>query len=734
MLLLKQQPNRTLSGPRTGTATGTDTANFGDRAPDVMGQQQSANELNAMRKISSAVLAMALTAILFGLGAPSAQAQRRVQLIDFTTTSWRYNASGTDQGRAWRSRTFADAAWPSGMGLLGGFSGALDVYPYPFNTIISPYNDQIITYYFRAHFNMAASDFIWPLTLVMSNLVDDGCVVYLNSNQVALIRVPADPAFNTPATGGPAAEGAYEPTIMPMTNGLVVGDNVIAVEVHQNATGSSDITLGLSLTAIVPTALAIASQPPSQLTTTVGQSVILSVGVSGGPALYQWQTNNGVGTYVNVPGATAASYTFTPSAAGTNVFRAVASNGVNMVISTTCTVTALADKSGPLMLSAIVLEEATRTNRIQIAWNENLLTSTVNLQSATNFSVMLIPSNIVVGISNVQYNPGTYPLPGIPPTVTLTMNTTNWHIRTNYCIVVNNVRDARNNVIAPNSRICVSWATTTNVMQMGDAWDYFDSYVFVPTIFSQSPPWMATNYVVDYNNGWGGQFNSCGIYYKDPNSQILNCAGDSLCTEVSIQNQPTLFRRTFTLPSSVTNGTVQLKLRYILDDGAVIFLNGKELLRVNMPGVRGDPITDTTLATANVANPTCVTNDNVPVPVDIPFFPGINWMAVAVCQGNPLPPNNAEDVAFGLEMDVRVYSSPPVLPNPVPRMIVSKPTATSARISWPSGYGYALEVKSSMVGGTWMEAQTNMANPMVISNLSTMGGSCFFRLRKVQLQ
>ncbi len=688
-----------------------------------------------MRKSSSAVflLATALTAIVFGLGAPSAQAQRRVQLIDFTATSWRYNASGTDQGRAWRSRTFPDTGWPSGMGLLGGFAGALDVYPYPFNTIISPYNDQIITYYFRAHFNMAASDFIWPLTLVMSNLVDDGCVVYLNSNQVALIRVPADPLYTTPATGGPAAEGAYEPTVMAMTNGLVVGDNVIAVEVHQVGTGSSDITHGLSLTAIVPTALTITSQPPSQLSTTVGQSVILNFGVAGGPGLFQWQTNNGSGTFINVPGATNPSYTYTPSAAGTVVFRCVASNGVNTVISTTSTVTAATDKSGPLMLTAIVLEEATRTNRIQIAWNENLLTSTVNIQSATNFSVVLMQSNIVVGISNVQCNPGTFPLPGIAPTVTLTMNTTNWHIRTNYCITVNNVRDARNNVIAPNSRICVSWPTTTNVMQTSDAWDFFAQY-FLYNAFTGTNiytlPWMATNFVLDPAY-WG---NGCGILYKDPLSQILNCAGDTLCTEISIQDQPTLFRRAIMLPSNVTNGTVQFKLRYILDDGAVIFLNGKELLRVNMPGVRNDPITDTTLATANVANPTCVTNDNVTVPPDVPLFPGINWIAVAVCQGAPLPPNGAEDVAFGLEMDVRVYGVAPVLTNPVPRLTVSKPSATSVRISWPSGYGYALETKSTLIGGMWMEAQPNMANPMVISNLSTMGSSCFFRLKKVQLQ
>lgn len=112
------------------------------------------------------------------------------------------------------------------------------------------------------------------------------------------------------------------------------------------------------------------------------------------------------------------------------------------------------DEFGPLMLSANVLEEPLRTNRIQISWNENLLISTV---SATNLRVVLAESNVTVTISNIQYNPGTYPLPGIPPTVTLTMSTTNWHYRSNYYILANYIRDARGNGIAPNSIVAVTW-------------------------------------------------------------------------------------------------------------------------------------------------------------------------------------------------------------------------------------------------------------------------------------
>ncbi len=122
----------------------------------------------------------------------------------------------------------------------------------------------------------------------------------------------------------------------------------------------------------------------------------------------------------------------------------------------------------------------------------------------------------------------------------------------------------------------------------------------------------------------------------------------------------------------------------------------------------------------------------------------MNWIAAAVCQENPLPANGADDIAFGLEVDVRVYNAPPVLPNPVPRIAVSKPSPTTMRMLWTNGFGYALESSTSVRGGTWSEVQPNMGSgiltanvftsSVVISNVPTAGPNLFYRLRKVQLQ
>jgi len=106
------------------------------------------------------------------------------------------------------------------------------------------------------------------------------------------------------------------------------------------------------------------------------------------------------------------------------------------------------DKFGPVMLSANVLEEEFRTNRIQITWNESLSLSSLALSS---FKVFHTASNLTAPITFAEY------VPGSPTTTTLIMSTTNWHYRGNYYVIVNNIRDLANNVIAPNSIIGVAW-------------------------------------------------------------------------------------------------------------------------------------------------------------------------------------------------------------------------------------------------------------------------------------
>jgi hypothetical protein len=532
-------------------------------------------------------------------------------------------------------------------------------------------------------------------------------------------------------------------TAAALNNALFVGDNVIAVEVHQNATGSSDIVHGLSLTAIVPTALSITSQPPSQLSTTVGQSVVLNFGVAGGPALYQWQTNNGSGTFININTALARanSYTFAPTAAGTRIFRCVASNGVNTVISSTCTVTVDIDNSGPLMLSAVVLEEANRTNRIQIVWNEGLSLSLAN-RSATNYTVILSPSNIVVGISNVILNNGTFPNPALPPITILQMNSTNWHIGTNYYVKVSHLRDLQNNVIAPNSVIGVGWPTNvnTNVLDFNAAWEYHidwgNPFNPDPTIYQQ--PWYALDYDTATNGHWGSGV--IGVVYKDtlidPGTYVP-CRG-TLGSELgSYVRNPTLFRSSFVVPTNLATN-VTLRITHVVDDGYVLYLNGEEIRRQNVAGTA--PVDETTRTTTEAPDGQCASNN-----VLVTLLPGTNVVAAAVCQWT-MEGLNGGDTYWGLRLDVtktsyRVSPVPANGTSPV-RLAYARPSYRSVMFTWPTNiYGYTLEfttnitrVGQNTVLGPWYQAQTNLAIGMVTNYpvpASGSGPAYIFRLHKV---
>jgi hypothetical protein len=162
-----------------------------------------------------------------------------------TAATWKYLANGVNQGTQWRAANFDDSAWPSGVAPLGYVdSWIATTVPYgPSSTA------KYITTYFRHSFSVASPALIANLSLRL--LVDDGAVVYLNGVEVARQNLPAgEILYSTlaPAAIGGADESDYTTYSVP-ANLLVAGNNVVAVEVHQNAGTSSDLGFDLSLDA-----------------------------------------------------------------------------------------------------------------------------------------------------------------------------------------------------------------------------------------------------------------------------------------------------------------------------------------------------------------------------------------------------------------------------------------------------------------------------------------------------
>jgi Immunoglobulin domain len=170
-------------------------------------------------------------------------------------TLWRYDDSGTDRGTAWREANYDDSAWAQGAGLFDAKS--LGCRPMvagiatPVRTCIRMANaagEQIPTVYFRKKFNYTPQS-----GQLFRFYIDDGAAVYLNGEEVFRVGLPSGPL-----TYASLADRQFDVPVLEQLGYVYLGDflhageNVIAVEVHQAALTSSDITMGLELLSVVP--------------------------------------------------------------------------------------------------------------------------------------------------------------------------------------------------------------------------------------------------------------------------------------------------------------------------------------------------------------------------------------------------------------------------------------------------------------------------------------------------
>jgi hypothetical protein len=158
-------------------------------------------------------------------------------------STWMYLDDGSDQGAAWREPEFDDSGWASGAGQLGYGDGDEA-------TTVSYGGDaenKHITTYFRHSFDVVDASIFESLTLRV--LRDDGAIVYLNGTEVLRTNMPGgDIGYETLAAS--TVYGGDESTFFAAgvdTSVLSDGPNVLAVEIHQTAATSSDISFDLEL-------------------------------------------------------------------------------------------------------------------------------------------------------------------------------------------------------------------------------------------------------------------------------------------------------------------------------------------------------------------------------------------------------------------------------------------------------------------------------------------------------
>lgn len=186
----------------------------------------------------------------FGLSS-SGESVVLTQAFGITTTTviaagstWSYLDDGSDQSTQWRARSFDDSSWSTGAAELGyGDTQATEL------SFGDDANDKHITTYFRHTFNLADPSLFHGLTMAIQ--VDDGAIIYLNGTELARQNLP-EGIINSEtlasSTISDNEEVEFTSYKVPL-EGLVSGSNVIAVEVHQRSSTSSDISFDFTLTA-----------------------------------------------------------------------------------------------------------------------------------------------------------------------------------------------------------------------------------------------------------------------------------------------------------------------------------------------------------------------------------------------------------------------------------------------------------------------------------------------------
>jgi hypothetical protein len=157
---------------------------------------------------------------------------------------WRYHDQGMDLGQTWTDPAYDDSAWSVGAAELGyGDGDEVTLVNYGLDP-----NNKPITTYFRHGFTV-------PNACQITNLIcrlrrDDGAVVHLNGSELYRSNMPENEPINAYTRASESAsdeeETRFHEVSLPATL-WGVGDNLLAVEVHQRSPSSSDLSFDLEL-------------------------------------------------------------------------------------------------------------------------------------------------------------------------------------------------------------------------------------------------------------------------------------------------------------------------------------------------------------------------------------------------------------------------------------------------------------------------------------------------------
>lgn len=481
--------------------------------------------------------------------------QAETGLLSWTNT-WHFNQALNLDGVGWTAPSY-DA---------GGWETAEALFYVETNPMVSPRTTPLVwgrsCYYFRTHFTMPVAP--TNVVLVISSRVDDGAVYYLNGQEVRRQRMPATAiqyetlATSTPVGGDATFAENFTLSGNTLTN-LLPGDNVLAVELHpRGITNDDDVVFGAIVTLRFTNSPPVILSQPADLEVLDGRTALLSAVVDGSPPpTRQWYKDGAA--LADATGPTVAFAPARPSQAGQ--YWLLASNALGTATTRQATVTVLPDTDAPMIVQALA---ATNLTNITVDFSEPVdsasalaLTNYTVVRSTSGFQALTVVSAELVSASR------------------LVLGTSVRAPNVAYTLGVNGVRDrtSSSNLIAAGTAVPLAYAVTLVGIPAPSDWWYNDSGGVPP------PEWTARAFD---DRAWplglplfvGGEANPA----------LPEQARTQLSLREGASGEPVTtyyFRTRFDLTGPLQPGS--LRLRGIVDDGAVFYLNGREVLALGMP-------------------------------------------------------------------------------------------------------------------------------------------------------
>ena len=346
-----------------------------------------------LKKISSAALA-----VLGLMSSNLDSSAQTVTLIPWVGENWEYNDTTTAAANlhgddAWKQLSYDTSAvpgWKSGPPLFGNdgggiyngvgrpFTGGINGFITPLNRAIDAAASARVTFYFRKKFTYTGPTA--NLILDTSWVHDDGIVVYLNGQEIlrSKMRVPAPDPVLWDTLGANSDDAAFPPNVVEgfeyvqdlSSAALVNGENIIAVELHQSSTTSSDVAFAMQMKGTIPFAPTITdTTQPTNRTVIANRSTTLAVFASGSrPVTYQWYFKPTGGDFSPILDATNSTYTIASMAATDDgEYYASAANPVGTADSGAARVIYTDDSTPP---SVVRVSQDGAFDRVIVTFNE----------------------------------------------------------------------------------------------------------------------------------------------------------------------------------------------------------------------------------------------------------------------------------------------------------------------------------------------------------------------------